>query len=291
MKNIKNLNIYTLNAFAKTIKGGNPAGVVLEADNLSDTQMQEIAKKIGFSETAFISMSDIADFKLRFFTPNREIDLCGHATIASFFLMANLNFIQAGKYTQETKAGRLDIEVKQNGIILMNQNLPHFFEKIDRNEIANSLNIPIEIMDLTLPIQIVSTGLKDIFIPIKNIPSLNTIKPNFEKIYKISKKYNVVGYHLFTLDKKNNSTVHCRNFAPVYDISEEAATGTSNGALSCYLWEYNKITNEQVSNLVYKQGYSMGKPSEILANLTIENNKITEVRVGGIASNIKKIIL
>ena len=81
------IKVYTLNAFTDDVSGGNPAGVVLDADNLTEKQMQGIAKKVGFSETAFVMSSDSADFRVRFFTPSDEVDLCGHATIATFKLL------------------------------------------------------------------------------------------------------------------------------------------------------------------------------------------------------------
>lgn len=283
-----NIKVYTLNAFAKTKEGGNPAGVVLDADSLSEEVMQKIAQKIGFSETAFVQKSNKANFKVRFFTPNSEVDLCGHATIAMFYLMAKKNILKCGIYTQETKAGILNIEVKKDNTIFMNQNLPQFFEKIGKKEVAESLNISEEVIANNLPVQIVSTGLKDIFIPIKSLKELYNIKPNFEKVIEISKKYNVVGYHLFTLKTKFGSTANCRNFAPLYDIKEESATGTSTGALGCYLFKYSKISKQNANHLVFEQGYSMKKPSEIFVNLKIQDNKIVDVKVGGIASNISQ---
>ena len=282
------ITVYTLNAFSKTSEGGNPAGVVLEADTLSDNQMQQIANKVGFSETAFVSKSEKADFRVRFFTPNSEVDLCGHATIASFFLMVKLALIKEGVYTQETKAGILHIDVQHNEKIFMRQNNPQFFDELNKEEIANSLNIPIKIVEPDLPVQIVSTGLRDIMVPIRSLPYLYSIKPNFNKISEISKRNDVIGYHLFTLSTKFNSTAHCRNFAPLYNIEEESATGTSNGALSCYLWKHRKVQKLQLHNLVYEQGYSMGKPSEILVNLKIEKEKIVEVNVGGTAANVQR---
>lgn len=285
------IKAYTLNAFSKSNNGGNPAGVVLDADKLSDKQMLRIAQEIGFSETAFVKKSNKADFKLSFFTPTEEVDLCGHATIATFFLMKNLGLIQSGRYTQETKAGVLDIKVKEENTIFMNQNNPHFFEEIDKKEIADSLNISTKSLAADLPIQIVTTGLRDILVPIKNLSDLHSIKANFEKITEISKKYKVVGYHLFTLETKLNSTAHCRNFAPLYNIPEESATGTSNGALSCYLFKHKRINKKQINNLVYEQGYSMNKPSEIFVKLKADDKKIAEVRVGGIASNIQEITI
>lgn len=282
------IKVYTLNAFAKTKEGGNPAGVVLNADSLSDDVMQKIAQKVAFSETAFVQKSNKADFRVRFFTPNGEVDLCGHATIATFYLMAKKNLLESGTYTQETKAGILNFEVKDDNTIFMNQNSPQFFDVIDKKEIAESLNISEEIISDDLPVQIVSTGLRDIFVPIKSLKDLHEIKPNFEKVSQISKKYDVIGYHLFTLETKFGSTAHCRNLAPLYDIPEESATGTSSGALSCYLFKYGKISKQNADHLVFEQGYSMKKPSEIFVNLKLQEDKIIEVKVGGIASDIQE---
>jgi len=283
------IKVFTVNAFAKTSNGGNPAGVVLNSDDLSDRLMLAIAKKIGFSETAFVQKSDKADFKVKIFTTVEEVDLCGHATIAAFYLLADQQIIQAGKYTQETKAGILGIEILPDKTVFMDQNLPQYFNIVDKTLIAESLNIsPNTIMD-DLPIQIVSTGLKDTFIPIKSLNELIQIKPNFEKIKTISKKNDVIGYHLFSLETKFGSTAHCRNFGPLQNIEEEAATGTSSGALSCYLFKYGKINERQINNLIFEQGYSMNRPSEIKAKLEIDNHNIDKIKVGGISSDIQEI--
>ncbi|QXM06913.1 PhzF family phenazine biosynthesis protein [Crassaminicella indica] len=285
------VKVYTLNAFGKSNNGGNPAGVVLNANTLSTEVMQRIAKEVGFSETAFVQKSDVADFKVRFFTPSEEIDLCGHATIACFYVLANKSISNPGKYKQETKAGVLDLEVKIDGTILMNQALPEFLDIIDQKEIAASLNISEDKIASDLPIQIVSTGLKDILIPIKNLDTLLTMTPDFDKIAEISKKYNVIGYHAFTLETKFDSTAHCRNFAPLYAIPEESATGTSNGALSCYLFKYGKVTAKNKNNLIFEQGYSINQPSEIRASLSTNDKNIIEIKVGGNASALKEKML
>lgn len=283
------VKVYILNAFGKANIGGNPAGVVIDADNLSDDQMQLISKKVGFSETAFVSDSNVADFKVRFFTPSEEVDLCGHATIATFYALLELSKINPGKYTQETKAGILDIEIKNDNTILMDQSLPKFSGIIDKQQIADSLNIPSDKISPDMSIEIVSTGLRDIIIPINTLDDLLGIKPNFNEISKISEKYGAIGYHVFTLETKFNGIAHSRNFAPLYSIPEESATGTSTGALSCYLFKHNKISMENLKDLVFEQGYSMDMPSEIRSSITVDKGYITGVKVGGIGSNLKEI--
>ncbi|WP_406541586.1 PhzF family phenazine biosynthesis protein [Clostridium ljungdahlii] len=284
-----NVKAYTLNSFAKCIEGGNPAGVVINADDVSEYDMKKVAGIIGFSETAFVMKSDLADFKVRFFTPNEEVDICGHATIATFSTLLSQGRIEPGKYSQETKAGVLNVELKEDLSIMMSQNTPSYYETICKQEIAESLNITTAEISDELPIQIVSTGLRDILIPIKNIDMVNAIKPNFEMVSKISSKYNTIGYHIFTLESLNGSNAYCRNLAPLYGIPEESATGTSNGALACYLFKYGKIKSDHTNRIVIEQGYSMGKPSEIIVSLVTKGKEIIEVKVGGKALNLSEI--
>jgi len=96
-------HIYRVTAFSDSAHGGNLAGVVLDADSLSEEQMLKIAKEVGYSETAFVMKSTKADFKVRFFTPTDEVDLCGHATIATFNLLRDLGAITVGDYTKKQR--------------------------------------------------------------------------------------------------------------------------------------------------------------------------------------------
>lgn len=280
---------YTINAFAKTAQGGNPAGVVFDADSLSDEEMKHIAAAIGFSETAFVSHSAVADFKLRFFTPTEEVDLCGHATIGTFFAMFTLGQIKPGSYTQETKAGLLAIDIDSEGFVMMEQSAPVFSEIVPNDTIARSLGIDPAQICTDLPAQVVSTGLRDIIIPVQNRMVLNTLQPDMRQIAQISRRFHTVGYHVFYMESTAHCTAACRNFAPLYGIPEEAATGTSNGALACYLYHYGKLGPTKQVNMTFSQGDAMKRPSEIRARLTISKNRISAVRVGGCAMDLKLI--
>jgi PhzF family phenazine biosynthesis protein len=275
------MKVYTLNSFAKTIDGGNPAGVCLEGDHLTDIRMQEIARRVGFSETAFLNSSDKADFNIRYFTPNGEVDLCGHATIAAFHLLKMLQLIKRQSFIIETAAGLINVEVMDEGVVFMDLKPPLFFEKVDRGEIAQTLNIDANDFVFDLPCQIVSTGLKDIIVPVKNLKVLLNIKPNFEEIIEISKKYKAGGIHSFSIESLMGANGHARNFAPLYDIPEEAATGTASGALACYLYKYGLLNKKQLDKITLEQGYIMNRPSELMCRLVEENNEIEKVQVGG----------
>lgn len=281
----------TLNSFTSDPSGGNPAGVVMNADSLTVLQMKEIASKVGFSETAFVMKSDRCDFKVRFFTPVEEVDLCGHATIAVFHALRSTNIIGSGIYTQETLAGDLEVEVFDDGIILMDQSKPVFYEVIDPVEISDSLGIPESYLDSNLPIQIVSTGIKDILVPLASAKALYDLEPKMNIISSLSEKYGVTGYHVFTTETDDDFLCECRNFAPLYGIDEESATGTSNGALISYMHKYGIIEDNMLNNLVIKQGYSMGTPSQIYGKLTVSDKTVSRVRIGGKAVLIGELIL
>jgi len=273
--------LYKLTAFPKEKGGGNPAGVVLEADLLSEENMQEIATNVGFSETAFVLKTKEADFKLRYFTPLKEVNLCGHATIATFNLLRDLEMVYEDEYIIETKAGILNIEVKKDSVY-MQQNKPVFDEFVLQSEIEECFN-NFNFVEDALPIRIVSTGNSEIFVPVKTVTELNSLFPDFESITKLSQRYRVIGIHCFALTDEKGVQAYGRNFAPAVGIDEESATGTSNGALACYL---NKFVHKSKLRFTLRQGYSMDKPSEIKVVLTKENKEIETVYVGGTAKII-----
>lgn len=232
-----------------------------------------IAKQLGYAETAFVTDSKIADYKLEYFTPKEEVDLCGHATIGSFAILMHLNKLHKSRYTIETNSGVLTITIK-DGTIFMEQNQPTFYEVIPPTNLTGCFDL--NVLNANYPIQIVSTGLKDILIPVKSEADLYALEPNFEMVKEVSKQYEVVGMHLYTF---SDDRIICRNFAPLFDINEEAATGTSNGALACYLYQHQYLQKELY---VFEQGHSLHSPSEILVKLDVTgNNEIARVNVGG----------
>lgn len=182
-----------VNAFTDSSNGGNPAGVLLKTPNLTDKQMAYISKKLKVSETAFVFPSTKADYKIRFFTPTIEVDLCGHATIATFYTMAIKGYFPDKTtkiVTQETKAGILPVELFFDDAgnvdrVMMKQSKPVFRNiKFNTFDIAKALRVNVDDIDDTLPKQVVSTGLFTLPVCIKSFDILKKIKPDFTKIKK-----------------------------------------------------------------------------------------------------------
>ncbi|MTI49803.1 PhzF family phenazine biosynthesis protein [Sporosalibacterium faouarense] len=283
--------IYQVDAFTDKPFGGNPAGVVPDARGLSENDMQNIAMEMNLSETAFVIAKDPMNFDIRFFTPKCEVDLCGHATIATFYTLAYKGYIEGiengvVKVYQNTKLGKLPVEIYYSGgaveSILMHQDKPRFLGAIeDINSICESLNISREQLGIEnndLDCQIISTGLADIMIPVKNKEILMNLNINYDKVSKLSRDNESIGIHVFAIE--DESKIWCRNFAPLVGINEEAATGTANGALLYYLKRNNILKENKIR--VY-QGYSLGRPSIIDCEFE-ERNSDKIIKVGGKAS-------
>lgn len=271
------MEAYILSAFTRTIEGGNPAGVVLEADTLVDKDMQAIAAWLGFSETAFVFRSESADCKVRFFTPTTEVELCGHATVATFFLLHHLGRLGPGEYRQETLAGILPVAVLDDGEIYMDQNLPIFGDTVETAVVAGVLGIGPEQLLPGKPAQLVSTGLADIMVPLRDRAALAALRPDMPAIAELSQRLGCTGLHVFAIGEPE--TAECRNFAPGCGIPEEAATGTANGAMACYLVRHGLVRD--ATPLVISQGRSINRPSEIRVRLQQTGDVISRVQVGG----------
>lgn len=276
-----NIRVKILKAFIKDGQGGNQAGVVENENRLNAHEKQEISGDVGVSETVFINTIDNHLYDVTFFTPNKEVDLCGHGTIAAFQALLDEGAISEGKYQQRTKAGILDIIVTEEKEIFMEQNPPSFYEIIEeREEIAKSLGISVNDL-IDLPLQIVSTGLRDLMIGVKNNRILNSLEPDFPMITNISEKHDIVGYHVYSLETNENEQANCRNFAPYYAIEEEGATGTASGALASYLYYYDQLDEKILDNILFYQGEEMGVHSAIKVQLKVDGKEIKKVFVGG----------
>ena len=275
------MRIFVCDAFSFEIFKGNQAGVVIleEKENYpTETLMKNIAAELKHSETAFVKKVDNKKFKIRYFTPIEEVELCGHATISVFSALRELKLITTGKYIAETLAGNLEIIVDKD-FIWMDMSSPkieYIFNLDEIKEIYSAFNLGTVQAPKNLIPKIVNTGLSDIIIPIKNKEVLDNFIMNKEKVIELSKKYKVVGAHLFTLDKDKKVTAFCRNIAPLVGIDEECATGTSNGALTHYLKEYNIISNKDINTFI--QGEAMGRTSTILSRYKEDGRTI---QVGG----------
>ena len=273
------MKAYVMDAFSAQIFGGNQAGVALPETPLSDALMQQIAAEFKHSETAFVQKEADGTVTLRYFTPAGEVELCGHATIASFALLRSIDLLQDGLHTAHTKAGDLTIDVSGD-TVWMDMAPPVLLRELPEAEwpaLYEAYGLTVADRPEGFVPKIVSTGLADIMMPVRDHETLMRAVQNAPVVTELSKHYDVTGVHMFCLGGED-CTAYCSNYAPLYDIPEECATGTSNGALTYYLYLQGLVKAGEEN--VFVQGEHMNRPSEIRSRLKVEGDAVT-VQVGG----------
>lgn len=273
---MKSVKVYHYDAFSSKPNKGNPAGVVLHGDELTAEEMQEVAKKVGFNETAFPIRSDIADLRIRYFTPGYEIDLCGHATMATVYALKTKGLLgDKTDFTIETKAGVLPIkidETNQNEIyITMKQASPQFKEfKGSKEDLAYSMGITKEDIDDTLPILYGSTGTWTLIVPIKTLAAIKRMKPNNQLFPSILKEMPKASVHPFCLETYDSAAdMHGRHFSsPFSGMVEDPVTGTASGVMGAYYAKYIKSDFEGSLDLMVEQGQEIDKDGRVIVHVS-----------------------
>lgn len=283
--------IYQIDSFTRERLHGNPAGVVPNADGLSETQMQRLARELNNSETAFIfkPQQDGYDAEVRFFTPTTEVPLCGHATIAAHYVRA-LEGAALGIHTQKTKAGLLPVEIiKEDGdySIIMTQGKPEVGEPFDNRtveRIGTALGITAADLRADCPVAIASAGHSKIMVGIKDPALLHRLHPDAAALTAISQEVGCNGYYVFTLHPQEEMLVHGRMFAPAIGIAEDPVTGNANGPLGLYLVHYalcRELYSPDCFDFKILQGEAIGRDGGMRVHVSIDQGRPVAVQITG----------
>ncbi len=277
---------YLVSAFSDRAFMGNSTGVVIDDGRLTDSEMENIAKDINQSVIVFVRELDRDRYLTRFFTPDGEINLCGHATVATFYALAENEYIKSKdegikKIIQHTKIGKIPVELEyQNGKIeniYMNLDIKLEEKFHDIHRILKILNLSEDDIGLEIfknaEMEKISTGTCDIIVPVKNEKVLSSIVLDKDEAIKFSKEENIISIHAFTTN--NGEEIKQRTFSPIIGEDEEFGSGTSTAATMHYLSSNKIIKNKSITAI---QGDYIGRISKVYTSLIDEENKI---RVGG----------
>lgn len=285
------LCVYQVDSFTTRLFEGNPAGVVLNAEGLSDRQMQQIAREMNKSETAFIinTSGDGYDVEVRFFTPTKEVPICGHATVAAHYVYAKEHGIAAGVVRQKTKAGVLPVEiVPEEGDlrVVMTQAAIQYGAAIDgarREALLRGLGISEGDLDERLPIQIVSTGHSKVMVPLRRRAVLDSIEIDGAILARLSAEIGCNGYYAFTFDSGEEGVlVSGRMFAPAIGIAEDPVTGNANGPLGAYLTHYGFLEKRPEGKCFeIKQGEAIGRKGYMRVEIFSDPDDARLVKISG----------
>ena len=280
------LSFYFVDVFAQEKFAGNQLAVFQNASALSSERMQQIANEMHFSETTFI-LSDFqrnGGYDVRIFTPASELPFAGHPTLGTAYVIKR--FV-AGETIEKVvlnlKVGQIPVVFKndvENGeVAWMEQVQPAFGGIFRVEEFSKILQLTEDAFDVRYPIQVVSTGLPFIIVPLKTLDSVRNAKLNRDRLDELAKS-SQAGILVFcpqTHDKKNHLNV--RVFADMYGVPEDPATGSGNGCLAGYLSRYRYFGSDTIDIRV-EQGYEIRRPSLLLLRAQTREQKI-HVQVGG----------
>jgi trans-2,3-dihydro-3-hydroxyanthranilate isomerase len=284
---MKELTFYIVDVFAVEKYTGNQLAIFTDASTLSEEQMQQLAKEMNYSETTFITSTDLQDggYDVRIFTPNKELPFAGHPTLGTAYI------IQQTIINQPVETVKLNLKVGQipvtwhntddmGEVLWMRQKPPTFHQIFEASALAPVLSLDMNEIDARFPIQEVSTGIPFIIVPLKTHESLKRIRVNREKYFELvenTESKEILVFCPETYASENDLSV--RVFAEYLGIPEDPATGSANGCLAGYLVEHSYFGEKPVDVRV-EQGYEIGRPSLLL--LKAQRNEDTiEVLVGG----------
>ena len=258
------IKIALLKAFTDDKCQGNPAGVILNADALSDEEMTYVAKEVGFSESVFVQKSNLADFKLRFFSSLGEVNLCGHATLSATHYIKEKGLSVTSFLTFETNTGIIQVNCS-NKLMSMRMPLPTYItHEVEKAEVAKLFNLNQSEL-LNLPIEIISTGTPKLLVGIASLESLFSIRPDFEAIKEFSLRSGSRGIYAFTPQTMQaSSDFHARQFNPIAGINEDPVTGVAAAALGAYVKKHGLLNKKQ---FIVEQGHVLNKFGKIFVNL------------------------
>jgi trans-2,3-dihydro-3-hydroxyanthranilate isomerase len=285
----KEINIKQVDAFSDKAFGGNPAGVVLNANSLDEEEMLLIAREMNLSETAFVVSSDKSDFRIRWFTTQKEVLFCGHATVAAIHAIGEEGLYstsEEGEYSfeVETLVGILNVRLIKNQddltVFLEAPQSSFSKEDIDIDFLTQSLNISRDSL-AQLPIYIDRT-IDYMFIPLQSLHYLKSYVYNYHLLKTFGEKYSIKGFSLFTTDTfEEANNVHSRFFCPYYDDIEDPCTGSANAPLAKLLVMHEIVEMSENNTFVLaEQGDFIDRPSRLKIKVEKSGGDLKSTIVG-----------
>jgi len=291
----RKIQVHQVDAFTREPFTGNPTGVVLNADALSEAQMLAIARELNNAETAFILAPDADDHtvRARFFTPRSEAGFVGHATVAAQYVLSRRH--DAPRWQrQKSKAGIVDVEVRgsdDDRRIAIRRSPPALGRELnDRERLAvlDALALASESLDTRIAPRIVGAAGTRLLIGVRGPDPLKHLKPDFTRLTTLSAQIGAAGYFVFTLTP--NAADHLtesRMFCPALGIAEDPVSGNAHGLLGAYLASLGLLARSgERARFSGIQGHSLHRPGRVEVELEFTGNELAGVWISGQAVSI-----
>ncbi len=295
---MKEYRFIQVDVFTDRPFGGNPLAVFPETEGLTAQEMQSLAQEMNLSETTFVlpPQAPGADFKVRIFTPAKELPFAGHPVVGTHWVLAHLGRVPLHEpVTQvcfELGVGVLpaDLYVADGRVerVVMTQARPTFHAVLeDVTDLAAGLGLlPEAITEMRLPVQVVSTGVPQMMVPVRSLREVQSLGAKRLNVTALNRACRAVGTECVlvytTQTERAETMVHVRMFAPLLGVPEDPATGSANGALVAYLVHHRLVPlSGPTVHIVSEQGAELGRPSTLYIEIDHLDGEASAVRVGG----------
>ncbi|HKE46140.1 MAG TPA: PhzF family phenazine biosynthesis isomerase [Steroidobacteraceae bacterium] len=282
---------FQVDAFTRTLFNGNPAGVVLDADDLSDDEMQKLARELGRGDTAFISRAtgDDHDLRMRFFTSKCEVPFVGHATVAAHFVRSTLGVLPAKPLRQLSGTGIVTIDVAPRdgatevGMRLSPPRSTRELQPAELDAVLDALGVSHGDLDARCPAEIFVTGSTRMMLGLRTAHSLSVLHPNLEALARLTPHLGAEGYFVFALNLESaQAQTEARMFCPAIGVPEDAVSGNAHGMLGAFLVRHGLLaTHEGIARFRGSQGRALGRPGEVRVEVQEYGGEAYSVRVAG----------
>ena len=280
--------IALFDAFSESPFAGSVAGVVADAHDLDEVQMQRIASEVGAPATGFITGIDARGVDVRFFSTLTEYPMCGHGTLGLMtWLLERRTFEFAGEdtlvLTLRTPAGSATVELVRRADdrveVMLHLDAATFEPcSVGAADLGPPLGIGAEGFAAGPPCELALSDFTHLVVPIRDLATMRAVTPDFGAIATLSREVGADTVALFTTETEHrSSTLHCREFCPAVGTPEAPAAGTTNRALACYFLRHGLIdsASDGQRTVLAEQGYEMGRPSHIRTELTLRDGRPT----------------
>jgi PhzF family phenazine biosynthesis protein len=295
----RRIRIFQVDAFTTERFTGNPAGVVLDADTLSDAEMLAIARELNNADTAFVLAPEGNDHELRvrFFTPRTEAGFVGHATVATHFVLSRdgaKRLPPGGRIRQRQKSGIVDVEVRGEDAarrIAVRQPAPPLGRQLnDRERLAvlDALALSTGDIDTRCPLRIVGGAGTRLMIGVRSTEQLKQLKPDFSRLTTLSAQLGAAGFFVFTLSHAMSGCLtESRMFCPALGIPEDPVSGNAHGLLGTYLVDQKLLAHSgAAARFTGAQGHHVHRAGRVDVELEFTDGKLDGVWIVGQAVEI-----
>ena len=291
----RTIQVHQVDAFTRVKFTGNPAGVVLDADGLTDAEMLAIARELNNADTAFVLKADGADhdLRVRFFTPRVEAAFVGHASVAAQYVLSAATD-GTRRLRQKSRAGVVEVEIRGSDAqrrIAIREGAPPLGREInDRERLAvmDALALASADLDLHCPVKVVGTGSTRLMVGVRGAEQLRQLKPDVSRLTTLSAQLGAQGFFVFTLAPElPDVLVESRMFCPALGIAEDPVSGNAHGMLGVYLARHGLLgPASSKMHFAGAQGHHVNRPGRVEVELEQQDGAVTGVWIVGQATAI-----